>query len=67
MQKKKSISFPPCLNALSNFNRVVTDLVRSDVMLSPKRLAYSAVLANAQIRCAIFEGRHRSEAQAKGK
>ena len=67
MQKKKGISFPPRLNALSNFNRVVTDLVRSDVMLSPKRLAYSAVLANEQIRCAIFEGRHRSEAQAKGK
>lgn len=61
------MSFPPCLNALSNFNRFVTDLARSDVMLSPKRLAYSAVLANEQIKCAIFEGRHKSEAQAKGK
>ena len=52
--------------SLSVFHRLVTDLFRYDAMPSRRDLAYSAVPANEQTRCAISEGRHKSEAQAKG-
>ena len=40
---------------------------RYDAMPSRRHRAYSAVLANEQIRCAISEERPKSEAQVKGK